>query len=721
MKQVIIKSGKIVVEEFPIPFLENNSVLVEVAYSLISTGTETASLNAAGESLVKKTLKRPENIKKAAEMIKNQGISKLLYKIKNQAETFYPIGYSCAGRVVAVGANVLNFKAGDPVACAGGGYASHAEFVCVPKNLVVKLPHRLGLKEASSVTIGAIALQGVRRASPQIGEFVAVIGLGLIGQITVQILKAAGCRVIGLDIEKKRIEQAKTMGLDYGVSIEEEEPVLAVIKFTNGIGADSTIITASSKSNLPVNQAMEMTRKKGKVVCVGDVGLTLERDAFYKKELDFLISTSYGPGRYDVAYEEDGIDYPYAYVRWTENRNMREYIELLSDGKINIPAFINKEYPAEEAAIAFEELKSAERPLGIFLRFHGADVELEKERATRLETKILLHSQTPDARPERKIFNVGVIGAGSFANDVHLPNLRKLAGKYRLYAVIDANPIRAKEAAKRFGATYAATDYKDFLDDKNIDLLMVCTRHDLHAGLVIEAIKAGKKIFVEKPLCLVQNELEEIKKVYHSASQDSPWLMVGFNRRFSPMIVEVKDILSSRTNPLIVNYRMNAGYIPPSHWVHSKEGGGRNISEACHIYDLFNYLTDSRPISSTAFFVEPKTDHYRSNDNFVATFKYRDGSLCNLIYTALGNDAFPKEQMEIYSDGKILALNNYKRLDIFGEKKKHVEFKRPQKGHFEELAEMAKSVQSAKGAPIPFEQLIMATQMSFDVEKQIRS
>jgi len=721
MKQVIIKSGKIVVEEFPIPVLENNSVLVEVAYSLISTGTEKASLNAAGESLVKKTLKRPENIKKAVEMIKNHGISKLLDKIKNQTETFYPIGYSCAGRVVAVGANVLNFKAGDPVACAGGGYASHAEFVCVPKNLVVKLPHRLGFKEASSVTIGAIALQGVRRASPQIGEFVAVIGLGLIGQITVQILKAAGCRVIGLDIEKKRVEQAKTMGLDYGISIEEEEPVLAVIKFTNGLGADSTIITASSKSNLPVNQAMEMTRKKGKVVCVGDVGLTLERDAFYKKELDFLISTSYGPGRYDADYEEDGIDYPYAYVRWTENRNMREYIELLSDGKINIPAFINKEYPAEEAAVAFEELKSAERPLGIFLRFHGADAEVEKERATRLDTKILLHNQTPDARPGREIFNVGVIGAGSFANDVHLPNLRKLAGKYRLYAVIDANPIRAKEAAKRFGATYAATDYKDFLDDKNIDLLMVCTRHDLHAGLVIEAIKAGKNIFVEKPLCLVQNELEEIKKVYHSASQVSPWLMVGFNRRFSLMIVEVKDILSSRTNPLIVNYRMNAGYIPPSHWVHSKEGGGRNISEACHIYDLFNYLTDSQPISSTAFSVEPKTDHYRSNDNFVATFKYRDGSLCNLIYTALGNDAFPKEQMEIYSDGKILALNNYKRLDIFGKKKKHVEFKRPQKGHFEELAEMAKSIQGAKSAPIPFEQLIMATQMSFDVEKQIRS
>ena len=721
MKQVIIKSGKIVVEEFPIPVLENNSVLVEVAYSLISTGTEIANLNVASESLLKKTLKRPENIKKAVEMIKNQGIFKLLDKVKNQAETFHPIGYSCAGRVVAVDANVLNFKAGDPVACAGGGYASHAEFVCVPKNLVVKLPHRLGFKEASSVTIGAIALQGVRRASPQIGEFVAVIGLGLIGQITVQILKAAGCRVIGLDIEKKRVEQAKTMGLDYGVSIEEEEPVLAVIKFTNGIGADSTIITASSKSNLPVNQAMEMTRKKGKVVCVGDVGLTLDRDAFYEKELDFLISTSYGPGRYDAAYEEDGIDYPYAYVRWTENRNMREYIELLSDGKINIPALINKEYPAEEAAVAFEELKSAEKPLGIFLRYHRANVELEKERATRLETKILLHSQTPDARPERKIFNVVVIGAGSFANDVHLPNLRKLAGKYRLYAVIDANPVRAKEAAKRFGATYAATDYKDFLDDKNIDLLIVCTRHDLHARLVIEAIKAGKNIFVEKPLCLIQNELEEIKKVYRSASQGSPWLMVGFNRRFSPMIVEVKYILSSRTNPLIVNYRMNAGYIPPSHWIHSKEGGGRNISEACHIYDLFNYLTDNNPVSSTALSIEPKTDHYRSNDNFVATFKYHDGSLCNLIYTALGNDAVPKEQMEIYSDGKIIVLNNYKRLDIFGEKKKNVEFKMPQKGHFEELVEIAKSVQSAKSAPIPFEQLILATQMSFEVEKQIRS
>jgi len=718
MKQILVKQGKIIVEEVPAPMVNKNSVLVEVQFSLISTGTEMAVLTTSGESLLKKVVKKPNNIKKVINKVRTQSISQTLAKIKGQIETARPSGYSCSGVVIDVGENIKDIKIGDRVACAGGGYANHAEIVCVPRNLVVKIPENLGFKEAASVTLGAIAMQGVRRADSRIGEFVAVIGLGLIGQITVHILKAVCCRVVGVDIEKTRVELAKSICMDYGITSNEEDPVSAVFRFTNGYGVDSAIITAATQSDLPVKQAMEMTRKKGKIVVVGDVGLHLERKPFYERELDFLISTSYGPGRYDANYEEKGLDYPYAYVRWTENRNMQEYLRLLSENKININALVSQAYPIEEATKAYDALKRESRPLGVFLKYRE---QIKNDQLLlKLAREMVLTPKIKAKDTKQKILNVALIGAGNFAKKMRLPNLQKLNDKYQIYAIVDANSTNAKETAKKFGANHAATDYSNIIKDDNVDLVMVCTRHHLHAKMVIEALKAGKHVFVEKPLCLNKEELKEIIKTYNSINIKSLFLTVGFNRRYSPYAKRIKDIIKERINPMIINYRMNAGFIPKNHWIQTEQGGGRNIGEACHIYDLFNFFTESEVESISASSITPRTEQYTMNDNFVGTIKYKDGSVCNLTYTVLGTKEIPKEQMEIYVDEKIILLNDYKKLEIFGAKIKGMETKMQKKGHYEELIELAARIKEGNESPIPLWQLVQATEISFKVEEQLK-
>lgn len=703
MKQVLVKKGQIIVEEVPAPMVDNNSVLVEVRYSLISTGTESAGISASRTSLIKKVL-QTGNVKKGLNLIRNQGISKTIHKVKNQFESVQPIGYSCSGVVIDAGEHIKDIKIGERVACAGAGKAFHAEIVNVPRNLIVKIPDEVDFKDAASVTLGAITMQGVRRADPRLGDFIAVIGLGLIGQITAQILKAAGCRVIGIDIIKSRVELAKGLGMDYGVVIGEEDPVSAVIRFSNGYGADATIITAATKSNEPVEQAMEMTRKKGKVVVVGDVGLHLKRKSFYVKELDFLISTSYGPGRYDEQYEEKGIDYPYAYVRWTENRNMQEYLRMLDEGKVNFKALISNEYEIDDAPKAYRELRESEdKPLGVLLKY--------KQTETTAERRILVN---PKPIKKEGIINVAVIGAGGFAQGMHLPNLDKLSKLYKIYAIVEKDGNKAKQVAIEYGASYCTTNYTEVLEDTNVDMIIIATRHNLHAPLAIEAARAGKAVFVEKPMALNKYELDELVKVL--AETRVPF-GVGFNRRFSPFANRIKDITFTRQSPMIINYRMNAGYIPLTNWVHTEEGGGRNIGEACHIYDLFNFLIDSEVASIEAKSITPNSEQYASNDNFIATIKYKDGSLCNLTYTALGSKDYPKEEMEIYVDGKIIKMLDYKKMEIFDKKHKVLQIKQD-KGHLEELKAFYMSVSEGEEF-IPFWQLLQAIEISFEVEKKI--
>jgi len=685
MKQVLVRRGKIMIEDVPTPLVGKGNVLVEVAYSLISTGTEVEGLKRSGESLVRKAIEHPEQVKKLARFLAEKGVKKTLALVRGKVGAAHPLGYSCSGVVIQVGEGVEGIKPGDQVACAGAGKANHAEIVLVPKNLVVKVPEGCDLKDAASVAIGSIAMQGVRRADPRLGEIVAVIGLGLLGQITVQLLKAAGCRVVGFDIDRRRVELAKKLGADYSFLVSEVNYQNEILYITGGHGVDATIITAASRSDEIVQQAMEITRKKGRVVVVGAVGLGLKRSPFYEKEIDFLISCSYGPGRYDTFYEEKGLDYPYAYVRWTERRNMEEYLRLLTEGKVDFKAILDREYHISEALKAYEELKRSEdRPIGVVLRY---DVDEEK-REEKLDTKIVL--KEGKGRDDR--INVALVGAGNFAKSVHLPNLKKLSDLYHLRAIVSATGSNARDTAERFGADYCTTNLEDVLADDSVDMVLIATRHNLHARQAMMAARAGKAVFVEKPMAINEQELEELVSVLKETKVP---FMVGFNRRFSPAARRAKEILEGRRGPLMVLYRVNAGYIPPDSWVHSEEGGGRIIGEACHMFDFFNFIVGSADVVEVcAQTVGSDSGHIHSSENASVSVRYRDGSVCTLIYTSLGARELPKEYVEIYCDGIAFVIDDFKELRVYGSKAKG--WKGPQdKGHLRELEEFGRAVRDA--------------------------
>ena len=711
MKQVLIKAGSVVVEEIPEPIVSENSILVAVSYSCVSIGTEIAGVKMSGLPLYRRALKQPENVKRVLEMMRDQGVKRTMDRVRGKLSAGSPTGYSAAGIVIAVGDNVQGFSVGERVACAGAGIANHAEVINVPVNLAVKIPENVSDHDASTVTLGAIALQGVRRTNPTLGETVAVIGLGILGQITVQLLKANGCKVIGTDIDNEKVELGLKHGIDYGINPGSDDFVEKVLKHTDGLGADAVLITAASESNEIVSQAMQATRKKGRVVLVGDVGLNLKRGDFYSKELDFFISTSYGPGRYDPFYEEGGNDYPLAYVRWTENRNMEAYLDLISKGGMELTTIPYEKYDVNEATTAYDRLKGeGNKPLLVYLKYPKED-----ER-----TKVRTVNIGQNTQITTGIIRVGLVGASSFAQGVHLPNMVKLRDKYKLQAVMNRTGSTAVAVAKQYEAEYATTDFDEILNDPNVDLVMITTRHNLHGNMVLKALKAGKNVFVEKPLAVNQEELNAIENFYTN-NDNAPVLMTGFNRRFSPAIQRAQAVIKDRTTPLIVNYRMNAGYIPLEHWVQTEEGAGRNIGEACHIYDIFNFLTGADVVSVSAAAITPQSKYWAKNDNFVATVTYSDGSVCSLTYTAMGNKACSKEKMDIYSDGKVISMDDYKTLEVTGSKNKNWNSKVMQKGQYEELQELSNTLLKNSAWPVSFDQQISATKVSFEVERQINN
>ncbi len=704
MRQVLIRRGQVSVENVPAPLVEDGHILVEVAYSLISAGTEISSVESSGKSLIQRALERPDRVLQVIDHLRKQGIQKTVAKVRGQVAGGSPTGYSCSGIVIQVGRGVNGFQPGDRVACAGAGIANHAEIVLVPTNLAVKVPDGCDLKDAASVTLGAIAMQGVRRADPRLGEIVAVIGLGLLGQLTVQLLKVAGCRVIGLDLDARRVALARKLGADHAFHPAEVELATEIRHLTGDHGVDATIITAASSSDAIVQQAMEITRKKGRVVVVGAVGLGLKRSPFYEKEIDFLISCSYGPGRYDQAYEEKGVDYPYAYVRWTENRNMAEYLRLVAEGRVRLDEILEREYDLAQAPEAYAALQtSSERPLGVLLRY---PVHTDEAIASKLETKTVLRD-----RPVNGKVRIAVIGAGNFAKSVHLPNLQKLSDLYHLRAIVSSTGTNALATAQQFGADYATTSYEDVLADPDVDAVLICTRHHLHAQQAMAAARAGKAIFLEKPMALNQAELDELATVLQ---QTGVPFMVGFNRRFSPAAQRAKEIIADRQNPMMILYRMNAGYLPPDHWTQTEEGGGRIIGEACHIFDLFQYLVDAPMVEVSATAIAPKTEHVLAGDNVSATLRYEDGSVATLFYTALGAPCLSKEYMELYVDGKVLILDDYKRLTVHGIGLKGWESTIQDKGHYRELFIFAHYVHqsSLSDLPIPLRDLIETTIVS---------
>lgn len=712
MKQILIKQGKAVVDEVPAPQVEDGCVLVEVDHSCISVGTEISGVKLSGMPLWKRALQRPQDALKVVDMVRKQGISRVYSYVTGQLNAGTPVGYSLSGAVTAVGAGIEDTAVGDTVACAGVGFASHAEIVCVPRNLAVPIPPGVALPHASTVALGAIALQAVRRAAPAIGETFVVIGLGILGQLSVQILKAAGCRVIGSDIDDSRTQLALKNGMDLAIDSADKTAAEQAARLTDGIGADGVIVCASSPSSDILSTAFNMCRKKGRVVLVGDVGMEIKREDIYKKELDFLISTSYGPGRYDRLYEEKGIEYPVGYVRWTENRNMQEYLRMIGEGKIRLESLIQKIEPVENAAAAYEFLQKGEsKPLMVLLRYSKRPVD-EKAVST------IPH---PRAIPAGKNeIRVAVVGAGSFARSMHLPNLAGMRGKFRVKAIMSRTGHNAESAARQFEADYSTTSYDRVLEDNDVDAVLICTRHNLHAGMTLKALKAGKHVLVEKPLALTATELQMIRDHFEtSKSGNTPVLLTGFNRRFSPFTAELAKALRQKSGAFMMNYQMNAGHVPSDNWLFSNEGGGRNIGEACHIYDLFTFLTNSE-VETTSVSCMPKgSGYYGHDDNFVATFVFGDGTTASLTYTSMGSSEFPKEVLELFFDGKVAVLNDYASLYVHGSRK-HAMYRRfPDKGHEDELLAFWKCIRDGGEWPIPLWQQVQAMEMAFEVEKQL--
>lgn len=710
MRQVLVSSGAVHLEDVPAPLVEPGTVLVRMDHSCISIGTEMSGVKSSGLPLWKRALRQPQHVKKVLDMVRADGLAETRRLVKERLSVELPTGYSGAGVVVAVGADVDEFTVGDRVACAGAQCAFHAEVVRIPKNLVVQVPQGVGLDAASSVALGAIALQGVRRATPTLGETFVVIGLGILGQLTVQLLKANGCRVIGVDVDRDRIALAQEQGMNWGVHPDDVDDIQQVARITGGTGADGVIITAASPSDAIVSTAFQMCRKKARVVLVGDVGLDLQRADFYVKELDFLISSSYGPGRYDASYEEGGLDYPLAYVRWTEGRNMAEYLRLIADGAIDLKPLIAAVYPIEDVAAAYRALQSGgSKPLMVLLSYPGRQVE----GVNRVNISPVIASAGRDT------VRVALIGAGGFAKGMHLPNILELKSDFHLRAVVSRTGHNAATTGKRYAADYCATDYREVLADNEVDAVIIATRHDSHATIALEALQAGKHVLLEKPLALSEVELAAIEGFYAQEGHAKPVLLTGFNRRFSPYAQRIASNLATRSNPMIINYRMNAGYIPLDHWVHGAEGGGRNRGEACHIYDLFTYFTGAKVSCVQTNAVMPTTGYYSASDNFVVTLSFEDGSVATLTYTALGTTDFPKETMEIFVDGSVISLNDYRHMQVAGSKQKAFETRSSDKGQKAELLAFARAVRGETDWPIPLWQQVQATRISFEVEKTL--
>lgn len=619
------------------------------------------------------------------------------------------VGYSAAGKIISIGKNIKNLAVGDFVACGGAGKANHASFVAVPQNLVCKVPHDCDLKAAASTTIGTIALQGVRRAEPILGEKICVIGFGLIGQLTVQMLKANGCDVMGHDLSSDRLDKAVSLGLKAGSSDLEEFKKI-VRDATGGHGADRTIITAAAKTNAIINLAMEITRAKGRVVIVGDVGLGVERPQFYKKEIDLLMSTSYGPGRYDENYERLGQDYPYSYVRWTINRNMEAYMSLLSQGQIDVLALVDKVLPVESVSEIYKELaESAEPPLSVILKYPDQDA------VTIQNQKVVIQGHR---KAVENVINYALVGAGAFGLSMLVPQMQKRKDLYFLKAIVSRSSVQASNYARSNQVEILATDIKQIIDDESIRLHVIATRHNEHGAQVIQSLKAGKDVFVEKPLALNWDELNEIGTAYREA--ESPCLlMVGFNRRFSPAVQKLADVLSNRRSPIIITYRLNAGYIPLDSWLHNEQGGGRNLGEACHMYDVFRFLAGAAVESISAKSINPGDLPYLRNDNFCATLSYQDGSVGNLVYTALGpKQGLPKERVEVFCDGETYIIDDYISLTkcSTGEVLWSGDV---DKGHYQELCDFGEAVSRGGDAPIPFDELMETSAVALRIEDVI--
>jgi len=702
MKQILqhLKTGQMEIAEVPCPQVGRGQVLIQTRVSLISAGTERMLVEFSRGNLIQKARSQPDKVKQVLDKIKTDGIMPTLEAVFRKLDEPLPLGYCNMGEVLEVGSGITDLAPGERVICNG----NHAEVVCVPRNLVAKVPEHVSDESAAFTVLSAIALQGIRLAQPTLGEKIMVFGMGLIGLITAQLLRASGCEVLGVDFNSQRLKIAEGFGVKTVDLSQGSDPVCAVQAWTSEQGADGAIITASAKSDEIVHQAAESCRKRGRIVLVGVVGLNLQRSDFYEKELTFQVSCSYGPGRYDEAYEQGGHDYPSGFVRWTEARNFEAVLAAMANGGIDVSGLITHKIRLENALSAYETIENEPAALGVILQYSG-----QVNRSSVLT--LAQHAAKAAGRAA-----VGVIGAGNFAKGVLVPALAKTNA--RIAYIADLDGAAAKHAGGKSGAEKVVTDYRQILNDQQVDAVFVVTSHHTHARFVCAALAAGKHVFVEKPLCLHESELEEIESTVRG--HPSAFLMVGFNRRFSPHTVKIRELIAGRSGPLCMTMTVNAGEVPANHWVQDPErGGGRIIGEGCHFIDLLSFISGS-PVRSVSAVMVGQGPAIR-DDKTSILLEFCDGSIGTVNYLANGAKSYPKEMLEVFSDGRVLRMENFRTTRGFGFKAfKKFKTARQDKGHAAEMAAFVQRVETGGEPLIPFEQLKNVTQASFAAVKSAR-
>ena len=712
MKQLLqnMRDGKTAVADVPDPLPQPGTALVRTAASLVSAGTERMVVEFAEKNLVGKAQSRPDLVRQVMEKARREGILPTIQAAFNRLDQPMSLGYSSAGTIIALGEGMQGFTIGDRVACAGAGHAVHAELAVVPRNLIYKIPDNVDFESASFATLGAIALQGFRLAQPQVGERVAIIGLGLLGLLSVGIARAAGCEVFGIDLDPKRVALGKEFGATTSLRKNAEA---AGSTFTQGKGFDVVLICADTKSNDPVALAGELAREHGQVVAVGAVGMDIPRKVYYTKELSFHVSRSYGPGRYDLTYEEKGLDYPFAYVRWTEGRNIEAILAMLGKGDLTVTPIITHRYDIQDAPQAYDLItgKMDEPFLGVVLTYPNAETKKPVLR-------VYPNEYTP-ADGSFSTTGAGVLGAGIYAKATFLPAAKRVGG-IPLIGIASASGLNARHAAQKFGFQYATADENEILNGEGISHVAILTRHNDHARQVITALHNGKHVYCEKPLALNATQLNDIEAAVQA--DNAPLLMVGFNRRFAPLAVELKKFIAASNEPLAMHYRVNAGFLPESHWLHDPEiGGGRIIGEGCHFIDFLTFLVGAPP-SSVNMTALPDGGRYRQ-DNAILTLTYPNGSIGTIHYLANGDKAFPKEQVDVFTAGHVAVLDDFRQLEMVHNGRRSVlrsRFKQD-KGHAASWQAFLTATRDGKPAPISYKDLWGVTLASFAALESLKT
>ncbi|HZT60663.1 MAG TPA: bi-domain-containing oxidoreductase [Pyrinomonadaceae bacterium] len=734
MKQLLqnLKTGEGVVADVPAPLAQRGRVIVRAAASLVSAGTERAFVELGRKSLVGKAKERPDLVRKVIDKVRSEGLLGTLQTVREKLDESHALGYSAAGIVSEVGDGVTEFRAGDRVACAGTGYAAHAEVLSVPKNLCVRLPDGVDFESAAFATVGAIALQGVRLAEPTLGESVVVIGLGLVGQLTTQLLKANGCRVFGVDLDASKVELAKRLGMDDGC-LATSEVKDAVAKWTRGRGADAVLITAATSSSEPVELAGEISRLRGRVVAVGLVGMNVPRQIYFERELTLRVSMSYGPGRYDPEYEERGHDYPLAYVRWTEGRNLEAFLDLVAARRVETAPLVTHRFPIEEAARAHELISgdTNEPYLAVVI---GYDTEREVERNVENRTskfrpeisnyRAEIHesvwggtsAEVPLAKPERVC--LGLIGAGDYARRMLLPHFKAEGVEFR--AIATASGVSARDVGGRYGFARFVSGADEVLNDEAVNLVVVATRHDTHAELARRALARGLSVFVEKPLALNDEELDSVLEAA-AASRGS--LTVGLNRRFSPHAREAKEFFADARAPLSILYRVNAGRVPRAHWTQDpREGGGRIVGEVCHFVDFMQFVTGAPAERVFAESVSSNDEQAVDDDSVFVSLKFADGSNGTIAYLAEGDRALQKERVEIFGAGRSFVIEDFRSSVAYRNgREKATRLRAQDKGQREEVRAVCAAVLAGTPPPIPLDELASTTRATFRIIESLRT